>query len=70
MNERTAGAGPVNHVGGGEAAGYSEGVAHAPVKGLEGLAPPSIGLTMMGSPDQGATCADGTCVVPEAPAQG
>ena len=34
--------------------------------GLRGFAPPSIGLTMIGSADQGATCADGSCPVPGA----
>jgi hypothetical protein len=70
VSERTAGTRPVNPVGGGEAADYSEGVAQAPVKGPGGSAPPSIGLTMLGSADQGATCADDSCAVPEALAWG
>ena len=70
MSEQAAGARPVSPVGGGDGPGPSEGVAHAPVEGLRGFAPPSIGLTMLGSVVQGATCADGSCAVPEAPAGG
>lgn len=70
MSEQAAGARPMRPVGGGDAADSSEGVAHAPVEGLTGLAPPSIGLTMFGSVDKGATCAVGSCAVPEALAGG
>ena len=66
MSEQAAGARPVRPVGGGDAAGPSEGVADEPVMGLRGFAPPIIGLTMIGSADQGATCADGSCPVPGA----
>jgi hypothetical protein len=55
---------------GGDDADPSEGEVHAQAKDLGGFTRPSIGLTMFGSVDQGAMCADGSCAVPDALAAG
>jgi hypothetical protein len=70
MTDQAVGAGTESLVVASAVPAPAGGVALEPGDGLPMLTAARMGLTMLGSADDGATCADGLCAVPETLAGG